>query len=61
MLEQKVVERTRELERLSRTDPLTDLRNQRALIEELHREVLRAQRHCRPLTAMYLDLDGFNL
>ncbi|MBP6900682.1 MAG: GGDEF domain-containing protein [Burkholderiaceae bacterium] len=58
-LEEKVAERTRELEEVSRRDPLTGLYNQRFFIENLHRELARSQRSGRPLTLVYLDLDHF--
>jgi diguanylate cyclase (GGDEF)-like protein len=58
-LEQQVAERTRALEQLSRTDPLTGLRNRRAFLEELSREVNRAGRQRRPLAALYIDIDDF--
>lgn len=41
------------------TDPLTGLANRRHLIEQLRREFTRARRYQRPLSLIYLDLDGF--
>ncbi len=58
-LEAEVAARTRELEQLSRTDPLTGLRNRRAFLDELARELSRARRQRRPLAALYLDVDDF--
>lgn len=58
-LEEKVAERTRELEELARKDPLTGLYNQRHFLEALHRELMRGKRTSSPLTLIYLDLDGF--
>jgi diguanylate cyclase (GGDEF)-like protein len=58
-LERQVAERTRALEQLSRTDALTGLRNRRAFLEELSREVNRASRQRRPLAALYIDIDDF--
>jgi diguanylate cyclase (GGDEF)-like protein len=59
LLEDKVAERTRELEDLARKDPLTGLFNQRYFREGLERELTRAQRKGAPLCLLYLDLDGF--
>jgi diguanylate cyclase (GGDEF)-like protein len=44
---------------LAHTDSLTGLANRRWLLELLEREYLRARRYQRPLTLIYLDLDGF--
>jgi diguanylate cyclase (GGDEF)-like protein len=41
------------------TDALTDLPNRRHLIEQLEREYTRARRYRRPLSLIYIDLDGF--
>jgi diguanylate cyclase len=58
-LEQRVAERTAELEKLSRTDPLTGLLNRRVLAESLQRRIRVAQRNAKPLTLIYFDLDDF--
>ena len=58
-LEEKVTERTRELEDQARRDPLTGLFNARALREHLARALSHAQRRGRPLTVIYLDIDHF--
>ncbi len=47
------------LAELAHTDPLTGLANRRHLIEQLEREFARARRYHRPLSLIYLDLDGF--
>ena len=47
------------LTELAHTDPLTGLANRRHLIEKLERELTRARRYQRPLSLLYLDLDGF--
>ncbi len=58
-LEEKVEERTRELDMLAKKDPLTDLFNVRAMNEILTRELSRAQRHGEKLTLVYFDVDNF--
>ena len=49
---------TRERE-LSRTDPLTSLRNARAFYEEGSRTLALCRRKGRPVTVGYIDLDNF--
>ena len=44
---------------LAHTDPLTGLANRRWFMDQLEREFARARRHRRPLSLIYLDLDGF--
>jgi diguanylate cyclase (GGDEF)-like protein len=56
---QRMNERQRELEELSRTDGLTGLLNHRRLQERLHEEFRRAQRHGDGLSLLMLDLDFF--
>ncbi len=46
-------------EALSVTDDLTRLYNSRYLNQSLHRETKRATRSGRPLSLLFLDLDGF--
>jgi diguanylate cyclase (GGDEF)-like protein len=46
-------------EALSVTDDLTQLYNSRYLNQVLHRETKRASRSGRPLSLLFLDLDGF--
>jgi diguanylate cyclase len=58
-LEEKVAERTRELEEVSRRDPLTGLYNQRFFVESLRRELSRGKRSGKPLALVYVDVDGF--
>ncbi len=58
-LEQRVAERTAELERLSRVDPLTGLLNRRILAETMQREIRIAERNGKPLCLIYFDLDRF--
>ncbi len=47
------------LEVLSRTDPLTQLLNRRALHLQLATEVERVRRYNAPLSVLMLDVDGF--
>lgn len=65
-LEQRVAERTRELEeamhelkRLANHDPLTGLYNRRGLLEAAARIQSGALRHGNPFALLYIDLDGF--
>jgi diguanylate cyclase (GGDEF)-like protein len=46
-------------EALSVTDDLTGLHNSRFLRDALHREAKRAIRYGRPLSVLFVDLDGF--
>lgn len=50
---------TEQLTHLALTDPLTGLANRRYLLEQLEREFLRARRYLRPLSLVYIDMDGF--
>ncbi|MEQ1772595.1 MAG: GGDEF domain-containing protein [Burkholderiales bacterium] len=58
-LEQRVAERTAELERQSRIDPLTGLLNRRILADTMQREIRIAERDAKPLCLVYFDLDRF--
>jgi diguanylate cyclase (GGDEF)-like protein len=51
--------RVQRAEALSVTDDLTSLYNSRYLSQVLRREVKRASRSGRPLSLLFLDLDGF--
>jgi diguanylate cyclase (GGDEF)-like protein len=48
-----------EQERLARTDALTGIANRRAFFEAVALEIERTRRHGGPLTAAYVDCDGF--
>ncbi len=50
---------TDRLAQLAHTDPLTNLANRRHYLEQLQMEFSRARRYRRPLSMLYLDLDGF--
>lgn len=52
-------EQAEQMTELAHTDPMTGLANRRWLMEQLRREFSRARRHRRPLSLLYLDLDGF--
>lgn len=58
-LEEKVLARTRELEELTRHDPLTGLYNRRAFREHLKALLGEAQRRNRPLSLAFFDIDQF--
>lgn len=58
-LERDLSARNAQLERLSTTDELTQLRNRRFVDEVLEREVHRARRHRSALSILMLDLDHF--
>ncbi len=47
------------LSHLAHTDPLTSLANRRQFLSQLKREFRRARRYRRPLSLLFLDLDGF--
>ena len=51
--------RVQRVEGLSVTDDLTQLYNSRYLSQVLHRESKRATRSGRPLSLLFIDLDGF--
>jgi diguanylate cyclase (GGDEF)-like protein len=48
-----------EIYRLTIIDALTDIHNQRYLLEFLDRELSRSARYCRPLALIMFDLDRF--
>jgi len=48
-----------EIYRLTILDGLTQIHNQRYMSEFLEREVVRSQRHARPLAVLMIDLDRF--
>jgi diguanylate cyclase (GGDEF)-like protein len=58
-LEEKIRERTRELEAVSRTDSLTELNNQRAFQDHLRIAMANASRTREALCLVYMDLDNF--
>jgi diguanylate cyclase (GGDEF)-like protein len=58
-LEEKVRERTKQLEEQSRSDPLTGLLNVRQLRASVTKLFRAAQRRNEPVTAVYVDIDNF--
>ncbi len=58
-MEETVRERTRQLEELSRTDPLTGLRNVRDIDDIVTRALHSAERRSEALCVVFFDLDDF--
>lgn len=58
-LEIKVAERTRQLERLSKRDPLTGLYNQTEMRNLFAHQMLSIKRRDSVISVIYCDLDGF--
>ena len=58
-LEDELLRRNEELDRLASTDHLTGVYNRRVMGEELTRQVARAKRHGRPFAVVVLDVDHF--
>jgi diguanylate cyclase (GGDEF)-like protein len=58
-LEEKVAERTKQLEEQTKLDPLTNIYNQRAMQDMLRRELALARRREKELSLGYFDVDGF--
>lgn len=50
---------TEQLTQLALTDPLTGLANRRHILEQMEREFIRARRYRRPLSLVFIDMDGF--
>ncbi len=59
VLNKRLAEMNRELERLTVTDSLTGLANRRFFNEFLNREWLREQRHQQPFSVLMIDIDHF--
>ena len=59
LLEERVAQRTQELERLARTDALTGVLNRGGLMERLTLEVDRCARYNSSLSILMIDLDLF--
>ncbi len=56
---QHLEERSRQLEHLSRKDPLTGLLNRRSMTGLLARDLITMQRECEPLSLVYIDVNQF--
>jgi diguanylate cyclase (GGDEF)-like protein/PAS domain S-box-containing protein len=58
-LEQRVAQRTLELERLATTDPLTDAHNRRFLMVRAEIEIAQAKRQGHSISMIMFDIDHF--
>ena len=58
-LEDKVAERTKQLEEQAKLDPLTNIYNRRAMQDVLRRELATAKRRQTKLSIIYFDVDHF--
>ncbi len=58
-LEQQVKDRTADLERLTKVDPLTDLLNRRGMTEHLESGLSRAEREDAAIGILWIDVDWF--
>ncbi|MBC3764577.1 diguanylate cyclase [Neptunicella marina] len=58
-LEDKVAERTRQLEEQTRRDPLTGIFNFRAMQDVIQREIALAKRRNVAMSLVYIDVDDF--
>ena len=58
-LEEKVKQRTEQLETMTRTDSLTGLLSVRYLMETLTRSIRSAQRRSEPVSIVYIDVNNF--
>lgn len=58
-LEDKVAERTKQLEQQAKIDPLTDIYNQRAMQDVLRKDIAVAKRRQSKLSLVYFDIDEF--
>jgi diguanylate cyclase (GGDEF)-like protein len=59
ILEERVVQRTADLERLATTDPLTGVFNRRYWMKRAEVEIASARRQSAPLSIVMLDIDYF--
>jgi diguanylate cyclase (GGDEF)-like protein len=58
---QDLEDRSRQLENLSRVDPLTGLLNRRSMTGLLARDLVTAQRQSEAVSLVYIDIDQFKL
>jgi len=59
ILEEKVVQRTREISEVMRHDALTGVHNRRSFEEQIRKDLANAKRQNLPLSLAYLDVDHF--
>jgi len=50
---------TEQLTQMALTDPLTGLANRRHILDQMDREYIRARRYRRPISLVFIDMDGF--
>lgn len=60
-LEQRVADRTRELQQIAITDPLTGICNRGEIMKVLNSEMERARRYHQALCVLLIDLDHFKV
>ncbi len=60
-LEERVYQRTKDLERIAQTDELTGLLNRGGLVDRISSEIDRSKRYNRSLSLLMIDLDHFKL
>jgi diguanylate cyclase (GGDEF)-like protein len=58
-IKDQLIEKSKELERLAQTDPLTGISNRRHFFELAGRELSRGKRSSRPMALLMLDIDKF--
>jgi len=59
LLEQRVLERTYELEKLATNDPLLNIFNRRKIMKYLSNEIKRCQRYNNTVSILMIDIDNF--
>ena len=60
-LEEKVRERTQQLEEMTRLDPLTGMQNVRYLNEVIIKTLRACKRRSEPMSLVYIDVDDFKI
>jgi len=58
-MQEQLLSRERDLERMAYRDELTGVANRRFAVRQLHALVSRARRHAQHLSVVLLDIDGF--
>jgi len=59
IVQERLREAYNDLAALASTDALTGLKNHRSIVETIELELMRAQRHNRPLALLFVDVDAF--